>query len=89
MENVAVSVLQRRRLILRGGGVLARAVRVIRSMAVVVVGVVAHMGQAGRLFVLAIGGCRNPDGLQRKQHQQEDGDDAAHEQDLSGLFASM
>lgn len=58
-------------------------------MAVVVVGVVAYMGQAGPLFLLAIGRCCNPDGLQRKQHQQEDGDDAAHGLDLSGLFAPM
>lgn len=90
MEDMAISVFQRGGLVLRRRCVLvASAVRLTSGMTVVIVAVVAHMGQSGRLFVLAIRRCCNPDGLQREQHQQEDGGDAAHGRDLSGLRACM
>ncbi|SRR5574343_871278 len=69
MAGLAVAIVEARQLIVG-------AVSVAHPM--VVMGVMADMEGLRFLFVLAIRRRRSPDGLQRKQHQEEDGNPATH-----------
>lgn len=73
MAGLAVAIVEARQLIVR-------AVSVAHPM--VVVGVVAYMEGLRYLFVLAIRRRRSPNGLQRKQHQEEDGNPATHKTEV-------
>lgn len=69
MASLAITIVETRQLIVG-------AVSVAHAM--VVMGVVADMKSLRFLFVLAIRRRRSPDGLQRKQYQEEDGNPATH-----------
>lgn len=73
MTGLAVAIVETWQLIVR-------AVSVAHTM--VVVGVVADMEGLRFLFVLAIRRRRSPDGLQRKQHEEEDGNPATHRSEV-------
>ncbi len=69
MAGLAVAIVE-------AGYLIVRAVSVAHAM--VVMGVVADMESRRFLFVLAIRRRHSPDGLQRKQYQEEDGNPATH-----------
>ena len=69
MAGLAVAIVEARQLIVGA---------VIVAHPMVVMGVMADMEGLRFLFVLAIRRRRSPDGLQRKQHQEEDGNPATH-----------
>lgn len=69
MASLAVTIVETRQL-------MVRAVSVAHAM--VVMSVVADMESRRFLFMLAIRRRHSPDGLQRKQYQEEDGNPATH-----------
>ncbi len=73
MASLAVTIVETRQL-------MVRAVSVAHAM--VVMSVVADMESRRFLFVLAIRRRRSPDGLQRKQYQEEDGNPATHRSEV-------